>query len=305
MGLGDGLITLTLAQNLFLNGYAPILFHPFLHELQSWFPHIPIRPFPQRMNALADFDWFFFMYEQLPPMLSLIAHCEKHYANKTIVLNPIATLNNDYPYWEVGCFDGNLPIVENLVRFCKTVLQFKQTTKSNGLVLPIDLQPRRFLRRVAIHPTSSLERKNWPKEKFLRFAHTLQKQGWAPMFILKENERDGWEEHLAPRFSSLEAMARAVCESGYMVGNDSGIGHLASCCGVPTLTICRQIQSSRFWRPDWTPGTVLAPYRWIPNIKWGRIRDRYWKQWISVRRVLRGFHHLQQLGASMQRAVPQ
>lgn len=293
LGLGDGLIILTLAQNLYLNGYRPVLFHPFLQELQSWFPHLPIHPFPKNFDALHTFDRFFFVYERLPHMLALQAHCEAMYPEKTMVLNPIATPNRDYPYWEVGRFDGDQPYLDNLVRFCKMVLQLKETTKSNGLVLPEHVKPRRYMQRIAIHPTSSLERKNWPKKKFLRLAQALEKRGFETMFVLREEERKGWDGVHAPRFSSIEEMARAVAESGYMIGNDSGIGHLASCCGVPTVTICRHHHIASFWRPAWTRGDVIAPYKWILNIKGLRLRNACWKRWISVRRVLRIFYALQ------------
>ena len=97
----------------------------------------------------------------------------------------------------------------------------------------------------------------------------------------------------APLFANLSELAVFVCESGYMVGNDSGIGHLASNFGLPTLTICRSYQNALFWRPAWTIGEVITPSPWIPNLKGLRWRDRHWKKWISVNKALKGFHRLE------------
>src|SRR3990167_7560491 len=119
MGMGDGLIALILSNNLQLNGHTPITFHPFLDGLQTYFPHLPIQRFPSPekiAEALEGFDRFFLIYEKSAWMQAILAHCEKHYPDRTIVLNPIATPNRDYPYWENGQFDGRRTFVENLYR---------------------------------------------------------------------------------------------------------------------------------------------------------------------------------------------
>jgi heptosyltransferase III len=292
-GLGDGLIALVLANNLHVNGASVTIFHPFLRGMQRWFPHLPIRPFPC-LEELVAFDAFFFIYEQSPWMLPLIAHCEKHYPRHTVVLNPIATRNKDYPYWEVGKFQGNRPFVDNILSFCRESLCLKLLTKSNGIRIPDDLGAVRHLKRVVLHPTSSRPGKNWPKEKFLALADELKKRGYDPAIILDAEEKKAWGEapFVVPCFGDLEELASFVSASGFMIGNDSGIGHLASCLGLPTVTICRSGKVAQFWRPAWARGKVAAPSLWIPNLKGFRLRDRYWKKWVGVGRVLKQFTHL-------------
>jgi heptosyltransferase-3 len=287
LGLGDGLIALVLSNNLHLNGYHVTTFHPFLHHLQGWFPHLPIRTFPP-VDTLREFDRFFLIYEKSPWMQEALAYCGQHFPKCTTVLNPIATANRDYPYWEQGKFDGNRPFVENLYGFCKNVLKFAVTTKSNGIVVPDHVNPKRFNERVIFHPTSSRPGKNWTDKKYLKLADELRMRGFTPSFILTAEERQGWDVD-APQFPGLSEMAAFICESGYMIGNDSGIGHLASCLGLPTVTICRSEQNGRFWRPAWAPGKVITPSEWIPNLKGLRLRDEHWKKWISVRSVLDAF----------------
>jgi hypothetical protein len=293
MGMGDGLIALVLSNNLHLNGGEVVTFHPFLGALQTWFPHLPIRCFPSLENVtstLQQFDRFFIVYEKSPWMQGILQHCQKFYRDQTTVLNPIATPKRNYPYWEGGRFDGNRTFVENLYAFCKDMLGCPVVTRSNGIVRPEGVAPRRALRRIVIHPCSSREGKNWPREKFLELAQRLKALDYTPAWILTREERQGWDTQglEAPQFACLSEMASYVAESGAMIGNDSGIGHLASCLGLSTLTICRSMQVSKFWRPAWGPGEVIAPSSWIPNVKGLRLRDKYWKKWISTSKVLRG-----------------
>jgi heptosyltransferase-3 len=297
LGMGDGLIALVLSNNLHLNGGIVTTFHPFLDSLQGWFVHLPIRRFPSTGDleeVLQRYDRYFIFFEKSPWMQAIIQHCQRHYQDRTTILNPIATPRSNYPYWENGRFNGNRSFVENLYTYCEDILRFTVVTRSNGISFPEGVQPRRFGRRVVIHPSSSREGKNWPREKYLQLIGRLKGNGYAPSLILTQEERQGWDlDGLeAPLFANLFKMTSHIAESGYMIGNDSGIGHLASCIGLPTLTICRSAQVSRFWRPAWTPGEVITPSTWIPNIKGFRLRDQHWKKWITVRKVLDKFSRL-------------
>jgi ADP-heptose:LPS heptosyltransferase len=227
-------------------------------------------------------------------MQQILEFCRKNFPEKTTVLNPIATKRRDYLYWESGRFDGSRTFVENLYTYCREILKFNVVTRSNGILAPEGVLPGRHARRVVIHPTSSREGKNWPREKYLALASQLLASGYAPAMLLTEKERKEWDPGRidAPCFTNLGEMAAFVCESGGMIGNDSGVGHLASCLGVKTLTICRNAQASRFWRPSWARGRVVLPSSWIPNIKGMRLRDKHWKKWISVGKVLKSYHSI-------------
>jgi heptosyltransferase III len=290
-GLGDCLLTLILSHNLASQGHEVVTFHPFMAEMQGWFPHLKIRPFPPR---LEEFDRFFVVYEKSAWMMQVLEACLARYREKTTVLNPIATPNTDYPYWEEGRFDGNHPFADNLVAFCKNILGIAEAVKSNGMALPSGLQPRRFPKRVVIHPTSSRPGKNWPRHKFLKLAAKLIEKGYEPVFIVSPKERAEWPE--APLFPSLDAVARFVYESGTMIGNDSGIGHLASMLGVPTVSLFKNERTAHFWSPSFAPWKICLPQGWLPNIKGMRWRDRYWHWNLSVRQVVRAFDELCVLG---------
>lgn len=289
LGLGDGLLSLILSNNLHKNGRSVITFHPFLKQLQPWFPHLSISPFP---DVLEEFDHYYIVYEKTPWMQKILRECESKYPEKTSVLNPIATRNRDYPYWSVGQFDGGLCFADNLFNYCKAVLQLPNVEKGNGMVIPSSINLKQHVNRVVIHPMSSRPGKNWPQDKYLTLAKKLEELGFEPVFILTAEEKKEWQNVEAPSFSSLHEAASYICESGYMIGNDSGIGHLASCQGLPTLTICRNKQTAAFWRPGWSRGDIIFPSTLIPNLKGMRLRDKYWKNWISVERVVNAFLEL-------------
>ena len=120
-GVGDCLLTLILSENLRRAGHEVVTFHPFMQELQAWFPELPIRPFPPQYE---EFDQFFVVYEKSTWMNEVLQTCLTNYRKETIVLNPIATPNRDYPYWEEGRFDGRFSFADNLVTFCQTILAF-------------------------------------------------------------------------------------------------------------------------------------------------------------------------------------
>jgi heptosyltransferase III len=289
LGLGDGLLAMILSYNLKRNGYSVTTFHPHLNQLQSWFPDQTISPFPQRIE-LSSFDKFFIFYEKSRHMKEILQDCLEHARERTTVINPIATPNRDYPFWAESQFDGSESFANNLVMFCKTVLHLKDVVKSNGIVPQILV--RQFARRVILHPTSSKAEKNWKKEKYLLLAQQLKEKNWEPVFILSPDERKQWPEVNAHLFPTLEPLAAYVAQSGSFIGNDSGIGHLASCLGLPTVTLCSTKRTANFWRPHFSKGTILIPSSYVPNIKGFRLRDRYWRELISVPRVLRAFEAL-------------
>ncbi len=296
LGLGDGLISLVLSNNLAKNGWEVTTYHPFLSALQEWFPHLPLAPFPlmQEMEeALSSFDRLFIFYEKSERMLGILSLCQRIWPGRLTVLNPIATLRHDYPFWENGKFEGHRTFVENLVNYCGHSLRILSPTASNGITLPKDVVPGRFPKRVVIHPLSSRPHKNWPWKRFSILAKQLESQGFDPWFILTAEEKKMTPICRSPNISTLSETARFVAESGSMIGNDSGIGHLASCLGLPAVTICRHRQASLFWRPAWSPGAVLTPPKWIPNIKRLRWRDRYWQHFIPVKNALKAFLSLQ------------
>lgn len=296
-GLGDGVNGLVLANNLQLNGWKVDAYQNALGSMQNWFPHLSVQKYPplsELPRILNSYDSFFVVHNDTDPFVQqLIQDGKRRFPDrlKVIYLYPSKNIVNE-PYYRDSYTDPGLPIAENLRLFCEKVLHLPKITKSNGFIPPTGLQQRKHPKRVVIHPTSARVTRNWPKPKFLELAKHLKAEGYDPVLI--PGITSGWEGlgfDLA-FFPNLDLLARYLYESGYLIGNDSGLGHLASALGIPTLTLCRRKTWANMWAPSFQKGVVVTPGSWIPNIRGLRLRDRYWKKFISVGKVRRAFERL-------------
>lgn len=304
-GLGDGVNCLVLSNNLQLNGWKVDTYQNVIGGMRSWIPHLTVKPYPplsEVSKILSSYEWFFVAHNDTDEfVLKLVAEGKRRFPDrlKVIYLYPSKYIVNE-PYYADCLTNPALPIAENMKLFCQRILHLDKITYSNGFIPPIELIHRKFIKRVVIHPTSARETRNWPREKFVKLALHLAKEGYEIHFIPGgEKERLCWIEVLdlgfkLPVFANLDLLARFIFESGYLIGNDSGLGHLASSLGIPVLTFCRRKTWANMWAPSFQKGIVLTPSSLIPNISGFRLRDRYWKKFISVGMARRGFETLVQ-----------
>jgi hypothetical protein len=301
-GVGDGVNGLVLSNNLHLNGWKVDTYQNVMGSMQNWFPHLPIKPYPgldQLSKILYSYDWFFVVQNDTDEfVLKLIEEGKRRMQErlKVLYLYPSPKIVNE-PHYADCLTDPQLPVAENYRLFCDRILHLSKITKSNGFIPPDGLVSRRHPKRVVIHPTSARVTRNWPREKFLRLAAYLKEEGYEPVFVPGVKEKAAWEGlgFEVALFSTLDQLARFLYESGYLVGNDSGLGHLASALSVPTLTVCRRKKWANMWAPSLNKGVVLTPSPWIPNISGFRLRDRHWQKFISVGMARRAFEQLVQL----------
>lgn len=296
-GLGDGVNSLVLSNNLQLNGWKVDTYQNTLGSMQNWFPHLKVQKYPtveELPRILQAYDWFFVVQNDTDPfVLKLIQEGKRRFPEKikVIYLYPSKNIVNE-PYYQDCLTDPRASIAANMRIISEKVLHLPKITKSNGFIPPSEVVSKKFSKRVVIHPTSARLNRNWPKEKFLQVAKYLKGEGYKPVFI--PGTKEGWEQSEFPieLFSTLDELARYIYESGYLIGNDSGLGHLASALQVPTLTLCRRRTWANMWAPSFYKGISVTPSSWIPNIRGLRLRDRHWKKFISVAKVLRAFEKL-------------
>lgn len=276
--MGDNLIGLVTAYNLYKNGFNVEIFGNFSYELRQWFPWATIFPSISPENAemqLKKYSTIIYMYENEFKSI-------KPPHDKFIILSrsPI--------------YKQPISMVDIQFLTCKKMLQLQDVVRTNGLVPLPNLTSRKNKQRIIIHPTSSLIRKNWPKLKFLKLAKLLIDDGYEPNFILSPKERLEWQDAIQqgykiPEFCSLSDVASFIYESGYFIGNDSGIGHLASNLGIPTVTIVLRKGVARQWRPSWTLGEIILSPFWLNPRP---LKEKFWKHFISVGKVLKTFKRL-------------
>ena len=195
-------------------------------------------------------------------------------------------------------FPRKTPIGESIANATASLLSLTKAQMDNGIALPEGTK-RKHKRRIAIHPTSADPKRNWSQKQFLALACALERKGYEIAFIMAEREQNDWlvtKEYgfSLPPFPSLKETASYIYESGYFIGNDSGLGHLASNLGIPTLTISGNPKRVALWRPSWTPGNVATLRFELPNFKGIRFqfREHFWQYFIPVKRVVNQFLEL-------------
>ena len=114
---------------------------------------------------------------------------------------------------------------------------------------------------IILHPGSGDPKKNWPLEHFGTIAERLRKAGHTVAWCLGPAEEDA--PPLAPALPEMPLvdLAGVLSRARLFIGNDSGIGHLASLAGCPTLTIFGPTDPA-VWRPFGAHAQILQGNPW-------------------------------------------
>lgn len=267
-GIGDALLMMIVSERLRREGLEVTTIHPALVELQSWFPG---HRFAKDWDFSPD-DWVIVENDNSDRIESL----KKQFRRNLTIFYPT------YSFQKHGLlspldrvFDAKKPMAENIAEAISTFYNASEVSKENGLVPPGDYLHRMHRQRVLIHHTSSADEKNWLREKFEEVSRGLDRRGFEPVFV--------------PEFDSLSELAAYVYESGFAIGNDSLIGHLASNMNIPTLIIADKADRMQLWRPAWLHGEVVTLPDWLPRWKFF---EKNWQYFISSARVLKAFDQI-------------
>ncbi|WP_238812795.1 glycosyltransferase family 9 protein [Paraburkholderia sp. SG-MS1] len=277
--IGDTLVLMVIAQNLLGNGIDVTVFGRQAHELRHWFPNVTIQPLPDQAETtalLAPYDTVLQMHRHQPmPRLTEVHPC-------VLDLEKVCLVDRS------GC------MAERFADFCRDELGLSNVGLHNGITPPPALRHRQYIRRVAIHPEASTEDKRWLSGRFMKLARSLRQRGYDVHFVIAPHERGRWCELEswdipAPEFSTPHELACWLYESGWFIGNDSGIGHLASNLSIPTISLFRRRRVSERWRPAWGTVKVVLPWQWVPT---ARLKEKFWRQTLTCARVLSAFQRL-------------
>jgi hypothetical protein len=278
--IGDSLFCMVIAHNLLRNGRRVAVFGDHIYALRQWFPGMDIRPALDRAKApeiLAGFDVVAAKAWHNPRDLEAAGR-------RLVDLDRVQYLSKQKS------------MLSRFLDYCSQNLGLSEVVADNGMRPYAGAGTHRVhRRRVALHTGASTPDKRWLPAKFLELALRLRQRGYEPYFVIAPPERAAWE-HLSAyalpqvNFATLGELAPWLYQCGWFIGNDSGIGHLASNLGVPTLSLFMRKGSARSWRPCFGPGATVVAGSWLPV---GKLRERWWKQLMSVRRVLTAFARLQ------------
>lgn len=277
LGMGDGLILQVAAFHLRANGHEVTTFNDHISSFGPWFGDARFAPQPKLEESFESFDAIFLQHDNSPKakkIHSLPIPVYTFYGSHELAKH--GPLRNGFDY----VCDPNRTMVDNVREAISTLFQLPPCSSENGMKPPPGLTHRKTTKRVIIHPTSTQEEKNWPREKFLKVAHWLTHQGYEPIFIAPPSEQGLWP---GPHLPNLASLAALIYESGFFLGNDSGPGHLASYLQIPHVIIAREAKQMRLWRPGWMPGEILTTPLWFPN--WKKLR-KHWKKSITTKMVI-------------------
>lgn len=316
MGLGDSLVYLVVANNLVRAGYRVTMLSNHLAHFADWLPNMQVLPFPEPENTHDLCNTYDLVVSDCGSIVTSIPRDPAWLAQHFVIVGTLR-VKSDYihdhrqrlitrlgekkaellrelaiaagPIRTID--DDSVTMVEQAIEFCRTRLAILDASAEIGFTVPSVFIARRNSRRVMLHPTSYNTKKNWPHKKYLRLARRLKRQGFDPQIVLSPKERAEWAprfepEFSVPQFANAQELAAYLYESGYVIGNDSGVGHLASALGVPVLTIYRKRRDGFCWRPGWGCNEIVRP-----SISMGALRGA-WKFFLSVSRVERAFKRL-------------
>ena len=285
-GIGDGLMMMVASHRLNLEGYEVTTFQDSLHQLVPLFPG---HHFAKRSSTidLHEFDLIILQNDNSPLSFQII----DTYRPKLSVFYASYERDKHPPLTSMDrVFNRSHTLTQNIAEAIASVVQSDEVFKSNGIVIPQKLIHRNHSNRILIHPTSTTPKRTYLKKKFLKVAEILKKKGFEVAFCVSPEEREAWipfvqDRYLLPEFPSLKHLATYIYESHFLIGNESGTGHLASNLGIPTLIVASCPKQMALWRPGFLLGKVLTPPSYIPNFKGLRLRENQWQHFISPKRI--------------------
>lgn len=101
------------------------------------------------------------------------------------------------------------------------------------------LRPTRA-RHLVLHSGASQRLRVWPLDRYASLLAKLRATGWTAEVLCDAWQLPRWSElgEAAARVApSMDELIETIAHGAAFLGNDSGPGHVAALCGVPTFTI--------------------------------------------------------------------
>lgn len=125
-------------------------------------------------------------------------------------------------------------------------------------------------RKIAlIHPAAAFATKQWAVENFARVVEYVAERGFAPVAIVAPHEQAVLENliaessvHFETYDLTLPEVTALAARSQLFVGNDSGIAHIASAVGTPSVVVFGSSNIAH-WRP-WNSAPAEVVFEEMP-----------------------------------------
>jgi len=159
------------------------------------------------------------------------------------------------------------PDEHEVVRWCRLVGSAGWPADPTDLRLSPPRRVAAVADAVVIHPGAAFRARRWPADRFAAVARWAVEQGWPVVFTGDGSERTLAEEVcrmaglplarvLAGR-TDLEGLAAQVNEARVVVCGDTGVAHLATALGRPSVLLFGPTPPSRWGPPVTGPHTVI------------------------------------------------
>jgi heptosyltransferase-2 len=107
----------------------------------------------------------------------------------------------------------------------------------------------------------------WPLDRYRNIVNRLRAKDFSVRVACDPDQRNWWldaGERTVSTPQTVRELIEEIDKSAVLIGNDSGPGHLAAFCGLPTFTIFGP-QLSEWWAPlhpesEWLDGKA-CPYK--------------------------------------------
>ena len=93
---------------------------------------------------------------------------------------------------------------------------------------------------ILIHSGAGQPVRVWPLERYRNLVQRLRQENYAVQVVCDPDQRNWWVQAVESKVATPGTVAELLAlmdKAGAFIGNDSGPGHLAAFCGVPTFTI--------------------------------------------------------------------
>ena len=133
----------------------------------------------------------------------------------------------------------------------------------------LQLPAERRRRRIGIAPGSGSARKNWPLDRFAAVADALRPDA-EPMWLLGPAEEElrppAADGDLVVRGRPITGTAQAIASCAAVLGNDSGLSHMAAALSVPVVALFA-VSDAAVWAPapSGSPVLVVTPSKITPG----------------------------------------
>ncbi|MET4692687.1 glycosyltransferase family 9 protein [Endozoicomonas lisbonensis] len=297
--LGDGLIFTILAQGLSNSGFETTLFSSTLSELGSILKDFNTKDCDQ----LEKIDFFLESCDliicdphnaEINSLLSTkenflkktvwvtCTRCPEKYLEKKVHLHNFKFASGAlYNKEHSGC-----NMVQHAVNFCKNSWNLSEIKSTPNIEILKNYKFQRNKNRVCIFPYTPEKEKTYHICGFEKIALELKKNAADPVFIGTKKQLTKFRENRNTctipfiSFESIFELAIYIYESGFVIANDSGGGHLASLLNIPTVTIHKKNNSFK-WKPGWRKSYIVTP---IITLKF--FGQRIWSPFIPKKKII-------------------